>query len=500
MRQLRGSARAALPCRTEVTATMAAWRRSLESPAQLIFFILVGLCVLEVVVLGVVGWRDLGRLDWINSDVRNMIRIQRVSVRCQQLLIAYLTDGSPIEEEALADLRQEVADVAAQPRHLQRETRDRLERLDQLLSHPTARNEAGMSAAVALSEQAAVGETSAEIGLLRQIRDDFAAEMKLAIGLLATLTGLGIAGVWMMRRRILGPLGDLATMFTKLGDGDFSPIAVQQVHSPLLPLFENYNRLVNRLHTLEAERRSHAESLENEVRIAVKALLEQQRSLARVERLAAMGEMAAGLAHELRNPLAGIRMSLSNLSRDLSDPQLVERVDLALSELDRLTRLLNRQLSDARHAPEPSRPCKVGAMVDELLRLLRFQVPESIRLESAIDSEIECVLPRDRLRQALINLVLNSVHALGEEGGTVTIRAHTEEDRLAMEVSDDGPGFPPEFLTGTPQPFATHREGGTGLGLAMVRRLARDLGGELTLKDVQPRGALVRLLLPCRHA
>ena len=139
-------------------------------------------------------------------------------------------------------------------------------------------------------------------------------------------------------------------------------------------------------------------------------------------------------------------------------------------------------------------------MVDEVVRLLRFQVPESIQLDVAIEAGLDCVLPGDRLRQALINLVLNAVQALGEGGGTVTIRARREEDRLVMEVSDDGPGFPPEFLTSTAQPFVTHSEGGTGLGLAMVRRLALDLGGVLTLENLRPRGALVRLALPRGHA
>jgi signal transduction histidine kinase len=265
-------------------------------------------------------------------------------------------------------------------------------------------------------------------------------------------------------------------------------------------LFENYNRLVTRLEVLEAEHRSRAESLESEVRLAVKALLGQQRALARAERLAAMGEMAAGLAHELRNPLAGMRMGLSNLQSDLSDPELRERVALVLSELDRLTRLLNSQLSEAQHAPEPSRPCEVKAMVDELVRLLRFQIPESIQLDVSIESGLRCVLPGDRLRQAVINLALNSVQALGEKGGAVTIRAYGEAERLVMEVSDDGPGLPPRLLTSTAQPFVTHREGGTGLGLAMVRRLAIDLGGELTLENLEPRGALARLVLPLHHA
>jgi len=475
------------------------WRRSVQSPAQLLFLILAGVCVSTVVVIGVMAGRNVRRLDLISADVENTVRIQRLSASFQKMLLAYLTDASSIDSDALAELRQDLQLISEQPRLLEQETRSRLARLEQLISHPTAQNEAGMVAAVALSEQAAVGESTAQIEQLRKIRQDFAAEMQMAVGLLVSLTALGLAAAWVMRRRILAPLADLGTMFTKLGGGDFSPIAVDQVHPPLFPLFENYNRLVTRLQALEADHRTRAESLESEVQLAVKALLDQQRSLARAERLAAMGEMAASLAHELRNPLAGIRMSLSNLSRDLSDPQLVERVALVLSELDRLTRLLNHQLSEAQHAPEPSRPCEVRAMVDEVVQLLRFEVPQNIRLDVAIERELDCVLPGDRLRQALLNLVLNAVQALGGRDGTVKIQADTEEDRVVIEVSDDGPGFPRELLTNAAQPFLTRREGGTGLGLAMVRRLALDLGGALTLENLQPRGALARLVLPRGH-
>jgi signal transduction histidine kinase len=480
--------------------TMSAWRRPLQSPAHLLLFTLAGLCVLTVAVIGVIAWRNLRQLDLISASLENTIQIQRVSVRFQKMLVAYFTDVSSIDADTLDELRQDVALLSAQPRLLDRETGDRLSRIDQLLSHSIVQNEEGMVAAAALSEQAAVGESGAEIEQLRQIREDFVTEVQMAVGLVTAFIAVGATGVWVMRRRILGPLADLGTMFTKLGSGDFSPIAIDQVHPLLLPLFENYNGLVTRLQTLEAEQRSRSESLESEVRLAVKALLAQQRALGRVERLAAMGEMTAALAHELRNPLAGIRMGLSNLSRDLSDPQLVERVALVLSELDRLTRLLNDQLSEAQHAPEPSRPCDVPAMIDEVVRLLRFQVAESIRLDVAVEPGLHCVLPGDRLRQALINLVLNAVRALGEEGGVVTIRAREEEKRLVMEVSDDGPGFPPALLTSAVRPFLTYREGGTGLGLAMVRRLALDLGGALTLENLQPRGALVRLVIPRGHA
>jgi signal transduction histidine kinase len=286
-------------------------------------------------------------------------------------------------------------------------------------------------------------------------------------------------------------------MFLKLGAGDFSPVPLAGAHPVLVPLFENYNHLVTRLQELEREHRSRAALLEGKVRTATETLLEQQRSLARAERLAAVGETAAGLAHELRNPLAGVQMSLVNLRRDLDDAQLAGRLELAIAELQRLVRLLNHQLSSARHVPEPSRPLHLRSLVEDLLALLRYQVPPHVHLDARVEDDVDCRLPCDRLRQALLNLVLNSVQALADEPGRVSLDARRMGDHVVLTVTDDGPGFPPELVKAGAQAFVTRRAGGTGLGLAMVRRLALDLGGELALENLDPRGARVRLTLPC---
>jgi signal transduction histidine kinase len=150
--------------------------------------------------------------------------------------------------------------------------------------------------------------------------------------------------------------------------------------------------------------------------------------------------------------------------------------------------------------PEPSRPTGLVPLVSDLLSLLRYQVPDDVRLEADVEADLECVLPRDRVRQALLNLVLNSAQALGGDAGVVRVSARREGDRLQLWVTDDGPGFPAELLEARGQAFVSRRAGGTGLGLAMVRRLAHDLGGEFVLENLEPRGARVRLVLPYRDA
>jgi signal transduction histidine kinase len=255
--------------------------------------------------------------------------------------------------------------------------------------------------------------------------------------------------------------------------------------------------MVNRLEQLEQANRNRTLSLEQEVRAATQVLLKQQQSLARAERLAAAGEVSATLAHELRNPIAGIEVTLVNLRRELADSSLGERIDLVIAELHRITRLLNGLLQQSSHVPEPPRRVSMHRLVHELATLIRYQVPPAIRLETDVPRELHCRLPEDGVRQAVLNLVLNSVEALQDMPGTITIQVRTDNRMLQMRVIDDGPGFSQALLAGGVRPFVTSRESGTGLGLAIVKRFARDLGGELAIENRSPHGACVTLSLPC---
>jgi signal transduction histidine kinase len=254
--------------------------------------------------------------------------------------------------------------------------------------------------------------------------------------------------------------------------------------------------MVLRLRELEEEKRLHAQSLEVEIRAAAQALLEQQRSLARAERLAAVGELAASIAHELRNPLAGIRMSCSNLRKEIDNPNQAQRLDLIGDELKRLTRLLNDLLDQAKHTPQPATEVFLASVVRELLALTRYQIPAHLQLESKIPETLSYRLPEGNFRQALLNLVLNAAQAMGETPGTVRIEARENNNTLCLMVSDEGPGFSQEMLDGGIRPFVSGGQQGTGLGLTMVQRFAREAGGHVQLANKQPYGACVTLVFP----
>jgi signal transduction histidine kinase len=253
--------------------------------------------------------------------------------------------------------------------------------------------------------------------------------------------------------------------------------------------------LAGRTDALESSNRELAAAVKTAEQ-AADALLEQHATLARTDRMAAVGEMAGGLAHEIRNPLAGIRMSLQNLHTETEDAALRERIEPPIAELDRLARLLNRYLSPLRHEPEPLAAVALKPLVDDLCGLLQYRLPDNIRLAVNMSEDIEWLLPKDRIRQSLLNLVLNAIGAIGEASGTITIAAIRQDGCLDLCVEDDGPGFPETVLEGQVRRFQSHTEEGTGLGLAMVRRVAEDLAGRLVLERRSPRGARVRIELP----
>jgi signal transduction histidine kinase len=169
-----------------------------------------------------------------------------------------------------------------------------------------------------------------------------------------------------------------------------------------------------------------------------------------------------------------------------------------ITEVKRVMQLLNGLLGQSLVAPEPATEVVLETAVEDLLTLMRYQVPETIQLRSDIAPGLSCRLPKNSLHQALLNLLMNAAQALGEGPGRIDVTAELEEGRLRLSVQDDGSGFPKELLQVGARPFVTWRDEGTGLGLAMVRRFAQDLGGELSLANLEGRGARVTIDLPCK--
>jgi signal transduction histidine kinase len=349
---------------------------------------------------------------------------------------------------------------------------------------------------VQLMQGVAERETARQTQLLDELRVDATREVRLAAWGFLTIAVLAALFFW---TQVARPLHGLDTFLARLREGRLEAAPTAEFHPFMRPVFVRYNQLVERLAELEAAHAARAQSLEDAVRSASSTLLEHQRALSRSERLAAVGETAAGVAHELRNPLAGASMALENLRREVQQPDVATRLASVSGELDRAVRTLNAYLLSARHAPEEPAPVDVGGLLGDLAGLLRYQATPGVTIEVDADPTFRAVLPRERLRGALTNLVLNSLQAMAGSQGRVRISARQRDDRLDLAVEDEGPGFPEAVLASGGRAFVTGRKGGTGLGLAIARRAAQDMGGSMVLYNLEPKGAGVRLEVPLIH-
>jgi signal transduction histidine kinase len=298
------------------------------------------------------------------------------------------------------------------------------------------------------------------------------------------------------RRRVLVPLNDLGYLMGLLARKDYAAAMIERVDPLMAPLFEKYNRMVRRMRDLDAGHTKREDALQQDVDQATRVLIQQQAALRRSERMAVVGDMSARLAHELRNPLSGVLMALTNMRSEVASAEQSERLGLAIMELERIARLFNNLVDDVRQVPERPVLLQLSRVIDDLIRLLRFQLEPNIRLSTDIAGDIHCRLPETDFRHVLLNLVLNAAQAIPESGGMIRISALRQDAQVVLSICDDGPGFPPRLLENGVYENGSWRLVGKGLGLATARRFALEHGSRLELKNLQGGGACAVLTLP----
>src|SRR5450759_5021330 len=220
--------------------------------------------------------------------------------------------------------------------------------------------------------------------------------------------------------------------------------------------------------------------------------------MSRAEHLATLGELATGLAHEIRNPLAGIAGVIEIIGRDLPSTSPARAVvkDIRL-EIAQINRILTDLLETAR--PHPPQICRsnLNTTVEHAVMLARQQVlskPIKIELQKAPDlSEVEH--DSGQIHQVLLNLLLNAVQAM-EGAGTVHVEIGSRDGYASVVVSDTGRGIPPQHLSNIFRPFYTTKGNGTGLGLSLARRIVEEHQGRIEVSSVVGKGSKFTVLLP----
>lgn len=290
---------------------------------------------------------------------------------------------------------------------------------------------------------------------------------------------------WVLLRDLRGAIARIAPNYAKLTAGNPSLTGTEGLENEIRMLTERWNEFC-----LHCQRLHDAE-------------------MVHAEHLATMGELAAGLAHEIRNPLAGIAGAIEIITKDFpKDHRDREVLEDLRQEVRRIEKTLNDLLVYARPKPPQLGPSEIKETIARTLQLARQQtgrrkVEFSIQISPRIP---EFLADAEQIHQVLLNLVLNSIQSIDREG-KISIEARLlpgngsgQPGHVEIAVEDTGQGIPPEHLERIFRPFYTTKRGGTGLGLSLCRRIIASHGGTLVAESELNKGSRFTIRIPFREA
>jgi signal transduction histidine kinase len=301
----------------------------------------------------------------------------------------------------------------------------------------------------------------------------------LLVGAAGTLLALLISG-W-AATRITRPLTQFADAAREVGSGNFAARVEIQSSDEIGALAEAFNRMTTELQ-------------------------EQRQRLVQTERVAAWRELARRLAHELKNPLFPLQLTVENLVRarqqrpELFEETFQESADTLLAEIANLKGIIAR-FSEFSKMPEPRfQNVDVNGLLRAVQRLFQSQFAPSpqatVRCELALDPDLQPIAAdAELLHRAVSNLVLNAIDAM-PNGGTLTLATHHNDDRVTIQISDTGSGLTQEECERLFTPYYTSKQHGTGLGLAIVQSVISDHGGKISVQSQPGHGAAFLIELP----
>jgi len=335
-----------------------------------------------------------------------------------------------------------------------------------------------------------------------------------------TIIGLSLAFVvlaailvsLLVQRTVYEPLADLESGAARLASGDLDhPIPVRS-HDELGQLAESFNTMMQALRSSRLELEEWGRTLEQKVEEATRELHLAQAEAARGEKLASVGLLAAGIAHELNNPLTGV-LTFSTLVRKQmpDDSPEAEDLDLVIQETRRCASIIRRLLDFAREkAPEKSY-ADLNALIERTVELISESARAAgIAVETDLDPSLPTVwMDQNLVEQVVMNMLVNAEHAIGEEG-RIMIRTRLREDfrrnaadaetvsMVEITIRDTGCGIPEENLQKIFDPFFTTKGvgKGTGLGLSVSHGTIEAHGGSIEVDSKEGEGTEFRIYLP----
>lgn len=303
---------------------------------------------------------------------------------------------------------------------------------------------------------------------------------------------------------VIRPLRALGVATERAAQGDFASPVTRIPRNELGVLTTQFNQMLIRLDDQREQLQRQLVELEQ----AYTDLQDTQRSLIRSEKLASIGQLAAGVAHEVGNPLAAVFGYAELLADGGMDDEMSQDIGKRImKQVDRMRSIIRELLDFSRDdSSEPAQPTPIGPAIEEAIHLAKTTRPAKyMKFTTTIPEDAaDAIAVHSRLVQVFLNLVMNAADALDEakiKDPTITITATQTDSALEIRVHDNGPGVPEEHITRLFDPFFTTKEPGkgTGLGLSICHKIVESFGGDIYLDESSP-GATFVLTLRTNHA
>lgn len=356
------------------------------------------------------------------------------------------------------------------------------------------------------AEVRTLGILDTNISLASSERSVAESTRQVLIYTILAVLGVGLLISAFVRRMLQGPLAALTEGTRRLGSGELGYQIPYQSSGELQELANSFNAMSSQLEHAHQEINAWNRTLEERVEQKTRELSGAQEEMLRVERMASIGKLAAVVAHEINNPLAGILTYSKLLKKRLgkeSEPNAenIGMLDLMESESRRCGEIVKNLMTFGRPTSVNMEPSDLNSVIDRCVRLVQHQLKlKNIELHLDLDKTLPPVrCDHGQIEQVLLALVMNAIDAM-PNGGNLSLASRTnpDSDSVQLEVRDDGVGMPKEVIAKMFEPFFTTKEHGRGLGLglAISRNIVDRHGGKISVASEPGRGTVFTIGLP----
>ena len=301
---------------------------------------------------------------------------------------------------------------------------------------------------------------------------------------------------WLASRRITGPLREVAQGAELIANGNYEHRVPVHQRDELGSLAESFNAMAEQVAASQHGLEDKVAERTGQLTDTLKQLEVAQAALVRREKLAILGQLASGVGHELRNPLGVMTNAVYYLEAiQPGPPKVREYLEILRNQIRLSEKIVGDLLDFARVRP----PTLESVVLPELVesQLGRAAVPENVRVVREFPPDLPTAhVDPIQIGQVVLNLLTNAVQAMEERGGVLTLKGWRADDRVTLQVTDTGPGMPPDVLAQIFEPLFTTKARGIGLGLAVSRSLAEANDGTIVATSQPGRGATFTLTLP----